>query len=107
MELVRTTAKDVQILGYEGEPYIRLGTDGVFVNTNSPAYYTNLDRFSRNADSGDGHTDGDTELGQAQRRQLGPLARPSHPLDGPDAAAGRARQPRRRACDLSGEPRRT
>jgi hypothetical protein len=47
MELVRTTAKDVQIVGYQGEPYIRLGTDGVFVNTNSPSYYTNLDRFAR------------------------------------------------------------
>ena len=47
MELVRTTAKDVEIVGYEGEPYIRLGADGVFVNTNSPSYYTNLDRFAR------------------------------------------------------------
>jgi hypothetical protein len=47
MELVRTTAKEVQIVGYQGEPYIRLGTDGVFVNTNSPSYYTNLDRFAR------------------------------------------------------------
>jgi hypothetical protein len=47
MELVRTTAKEVQIPGYDGEPYIRLGADGVFVNLNSPAYYTNLDRFAR------------------------------------------------------------
>ena len=47
MELVRTTAKDVQIVGYDGEPYIRLGADGVFVNQNSPSYYTNLDRFAR------------------------------------------------------------
>ena len=47
MELVRTTAKDVEILGYDGEPYIRMGTDGVFENTNSPSYYANLDRFGR------------------------------------------------------------
>jgi hypothetical protein len=47
MELVRTTAKDVQILGYEGEPYLRLDSDGVFENVNSPAHYVNLDRFSR------------------------------------------------------------
>jgi hypothetical protein len=47
MELVRTTAKDVEIVGYEGEPYIRLGEDGVFENFNSPSHYTNLDRFAR------------------------------------------------------------
>ncbi len=47
MELIRTTAKEVQILGYEGEPYLRLGADGVFENTNSPAHYLNLDRFAR------------------------------------------------------------
>jgi hypothetical protein len=47
MELVRTTAKDVEIVGYDGEPYIRLGADGVFENFNSPSHYTNLDRFAR------------------------------------------------------------
>jgi len=47
MELVRTTADEVQILGYEGEPYIRLDKTGVFENVNSPAHYVNLDRFSR------------------------------------------------------------
>src|SRR5207342_1379248 len=47
MELVRTTAKEVQILGYDGEPYIRLDADGVFENVNSPAHYINLDRFAR------------------------------------------------------------
>jgi hypothetical protein len=47
MELTRTTAKEVQILGYEGEPYLRLDATGVFENQNSPAYYTNLDRFAR------------------------------------------------------------
>lgn len=47
MELMRTTAKEVQILGYDGEPYIRLDADGVFENLNSPAHYINLDRFAR------------------------------------------------------------
>ena len=47
MELIRTTAREVHILGYEGEPYLRLGADGVFENTNSPAHYLNLDRFAR------------------------------------------------------------
>jgi hypothetical protein len=47
MELVRMTAKEVQIVGYDGEPYIRLDADGVFENFNSPSHYTNLDRFAR------------------------------------------------------------
>jgi hypothetical protein len=47
MELIRTTAKEVQILGYDGEPYLRLDSTGVFENTNSPAHYLNLDRFAR------------------------------------------------------------
>ncbi len=47
MELVRTTAGEVQILGYEGEPYLRLDAEGVFENHNSPAHYINLDRFAR------------------------------------------------------------
>jgi hypothetical protein len=47
MELVRTTADAVQIVGYDGEPYIRLDADGVFENFNSPSHYTNLDRFAR------------------------------------------------------------
>jgi hypothetical protein len=47
MELVRTTAGEVQIVGYDGEPYIRLDADGVFENFNSPSHYTNLDRFAR------------------------------------------------------------
>ncbi|MEP7112021.1 MAG: hypothetical protein ABI862_02040 [Ilumatobacteraceae bacterium] len=47
MEIVRTTAKEVEIVGYDGDPYIRLGADGVFENFNSPSHYTNLDRFAR------------------------------------------------------------
>jgi hypothetical protein len=43
---VRLTAEEVEIVGH-GEPYIRLGEDGVFENFNSPSHYTNLDRFAR------------------------------------------------------------
>ena len=49
MELVRTTASKVEIVGYDGEPYLRLEEDGVFENFNSPSHYTNLDRFARTA----------------------------------------------------------
>ena len=44
--LQNTSGKDVVIEGYEKEPYARVGGDGtVAVNTNSPAYYLNEDRF--------------------------------------------------------------
>ena len=46
LELRRTTAASVMILGYSGEPYLRLDASGVAENVNSPAHYLNLDRFA-------------------------------------------------------------
>ena len=46
LELRRTTASMVTILGYSGEPYLRLDAAGVAENVNSPAHYLNLDRFA-------------------------------------------------------------
>ena len=47
VELVNRTGKDVLIKGYDGEPYVRIGADGVVeVNLNSPSYYLNEDRFA-------------------------------------------------------------
>jgi len=46
LRLQNTSGKDVLIEGYEEEPYARVLADGkVLVNTNSPAYYLNEDRF--------------------------------------------------------------
>jgi hypothetical protein len=43
-----TSDADVLIGGYKGEPYARLKADGtVEVNTDSPAYYLNEDRFGQ------------------------------------------------------------
>jgi len=41
VELRNTSAQEVVVLGYEGEPYLRVGPDGVFENTRSPAVFQN------------------------------------------------------------------
>ena len=46
MELIRTTATEVQILGYDGERYLRLDAGGVFENVNSPAHHIKIGRAS-------------------------------------------------------------
>ncbi|MEH0933642.1 hypothetical protein V6U80_00535 [Micromonospora sp. CPCC 205543] len=41
LELVNHTGRTVEVIGYSGEPYLRVGPDGVFENTRSPATYLN------------------------------------------------------------------
>jgi hypothetical protein len=41
LELTNSTSRDVVVLGYSGEPYLRVGPHGVFENTRSPATYLN------------------------------------------------------------------
>jgi len=44
IELHNRTGHDVTVLGYQGEPYLRITPDATFVNTRSPALYVNEKR---------------------------------------------------------------
>jgi hypothetical protein len=44
IELTNSSAVEVTVLGYSGEPYLRVGPGGVFQNVNSPATYLNKTR---------------------------------------------------------------
>ncbi|WP_405426761.1 hypothetical protein [Micromonospora sp. NBC_00617] len=41
LELTNRTGRAIEVIGYSGEPYLRVGPDGVYENTRSPATYLN------------------------------------------------------------------
>lgn len=44
LELTNSTKDEVLVIGYLDEPYLRVGPEGVFENTRSPATYLNVSR---------------------------------------------------------------
>lgn len=75
------TDQELVVPGNDGEPYLRIGPDGVFENANSPATYLNNDRFAETPVPDKCQRDRGAGLGSRQRRRRLRLARPSHPLD--------------------------
>lgn len=47
LSVTNTSEREVIIEGYEGEPYLRVGPDGVFENRLSPAAYLNNERYGQ------------------------------------------------------------
>ncbi len=47
LRLTNPTDDTVTILGYQGEPYLKVGPDGVFENVRSPAVFLNQDRYAQ------------------------------------------------------------
>jgi hypothetical protein len=45
LQVENTSNDDLVVAGYEGEPFLRIGPQGVFQNARSPATYLNADRF--------------------------------------------------------------
>jgi hypothetical protein len=47
LRIANDSGTDLLVLGYDGEPYLRIGPAGVHRNERSPASYLNRDRFAR------------------------------------------------------------
>ena len=50
LSVTNSSDTEVLVLGYEGEPYARIGPDGVYVNLASEATYVNADRYAEVSD---------------------------------------------------------
>ena len=63
------SGKTVVIDGYSGEPYLRFGPDGIYVNVNSPAGYLNQDRYAKSAVPKSASAKAPPEVGETRRRR--------------------------------------
>ena len=87
----------VTVLGYQGEPYLRVSRAGVFENRASPAVALNRTRVPSGA--APARADRSAPLGPGVRRIHRALARPPRPLDGRRHARAGAARPRPVARD--------
>jgi hypothetical protein len=46
LAVTNTSDRELTVLGYDGEPYLRVGPEGVWRNRRSPAAYLNQDRYA-------------------------------------------------------------
>ena len=51
-ELTNRSSTEITVLGYEGEPYLRIGPDGIFENLHSQATYINRTRLGGTVPAG-------------------------------------------------------
>ena len=51
LSVTNTSAAELLVYGYEGEPYLRIGPEGVWQNAASPATYLNQTRFAETPSS--------------------------------------------------------
>lgn len=72
LELRNATGSEVVVLGYDDEPYLRVGPEGVFTNRRSPATYLNADRRATRAVPDDAVAHAPPEW---ERISAGPVAR--------------------------------
>ena len=82
LELTNRTRTDIVVLGYDGEPYLRVGPRGVYENLRSPATYLNRTRVGHDA----GARDRDAEPARRPRR-VGIACRERTPRSGTTTAS--------------------
>ncbi|TYP86948.1 hypothetical protein [Blastococcus xanthinilyticus] len=68
LELVNASDTEVLVPGYSGEPYLRIGADGVWRNVHSPATWINLDRYGRTSLPASADSDATPEWQQVSTR---------------------------------------
>ena len=68
LEVVNDTSTELAVPGYSGEPYLRIGPDGVWRNALSPATWLNLDRYGRTTVPDDVDVDAEPRWEQVSTR---------------------------------------
>ena len=69
LSVTNTSDTELTVLGYEDEPYLRVGPDGVFENVNSKATYLNTDRYAQVAPPPSAGADAEPEWRQVSDGQ--------------------------------------